>query len=288
MARLDVALVENSMAKSRSMAQALIKGGQVFVCGKCVLKAGYEVSEGNLSQIEIRGKVNPFVSRGGLKLEKGIKSFNLNFGGKVVIDIGSSSGGFTDCVLRYGAVKVYAIDVGKGQFDNVLKEDGRIVLYEETDFRAIDNALISDAVIAVADVSFISLTKLIDKLATLNNLCELVLLIKPQFECGAELAKKYKGVIKNKGVHYKVLCNVLASFLGAGYACINLTYSPIKGGDGNIEYIAHFVKAKKLAGAEYKGNLGTVLGEGDNATVKHMGIVCKLEEVISSAFNALN
>lgn len=288
MARLDVVLVEKGVAKSRSKALLLIKGGQVFVCGKCVLKAGYEVDESELEGIEIRGEINPYVSRGGLKLEKAIKAFGLDFSGKVVIDIGSSSGGFTHCALNYGAEKVYAIDVGKGQFDEDLKADKRIVLYEDTDFREIDKVLIDDASVAVADVSFISLTKLIDKLSTLNNLTDLIFLIKPQFECGAEIAKKFKGVIKDKDVHYKVLMDVLPSFFNADFPCVNLTYSPIKGGDGNIEYIAHFVNAKKLNGAKNDGDRGLVLEQDFNATVKFMEIYSNLENIISSAFNELN
>lgn len=283
--RLDVEIVRRGLEKSRNKAILLIKGGQVFVNNKCVLKAGFEIDENADAKIEIRGEVNPYVSRGGLKLEKAVKTFGIDLKDKIVIDIGSSSGGFTDCVLHFGAKKVYAIDVGKNQFDKNLKKNRRIVLYEETDFRQIGNDLINDATFAVADVSFISLTKLLDKLSTLLNLTDLIFLIKPQFECGAEIAKKYKGVIKDKDVHYDVLANVLTYFFNYKFYCLNLTYSPITGGDGNIEYIAHFVNAKNLQKARYICDKGNVSEEDFNAITKYNEIFLNLSGIISSAFN---
>ncbi|MBQ8749992.1 MAG: TlyA family RNA methyltransferase [Clostridia bacterium] len=235
--RIDVLLVQKGLTKNRSKAKQLIENGQVYVCGVKASKCGLNVCEED--EIEIRGEINPFVSKGGLKLEKAISSFLLDFKDKVIVDIGASTGGFTDCAILHGASKVYAIDVGKGQLDEKLLNDDRVMLYEDTDFRLVDNELIKDADFAIADVSFISIIKLLPKLCELK-FPFLVFLIKPQFECGIKTAKKYKGVIKNKEEHKKVLQNVLSEFKNSGYYATQLTFSPITGGDGNIEYIAKF------------------------------------------------
>ncbi|MGN1227267.1 MAG: TlyA family RNA methyltransferase [Christensenellales bacterium] len=241
MARLDVYLVSCGLAKTRSKAKQLIDGGLVFVNGVKAVKAGFDV--GGNDKIEIKGEINPFVSKGGLKLKKAVDCFGLDFKGKVIVDIGSSTGGFTDCALKEGAKKVYAVDVGHSQLDDGLRLSDKVVSMEDTDFRTLDVELIGDVDIAVADVSFISILKLVDKLKEFSGLEYLILLIKPQFECGLQVAKKYKGVIKDKEIHKSIIRNILQSFKNCNFVCTNLTFSAITGGDGNIEYIAKFINA---------------------------------------------
>lgn len=183
-----------------------------------------------------------YVSRGGKKLEFAIEQFNISFKNKIVIDLGSSTGGFTDCALQNNALKVKAIDVGNNQFDKTLLKNNAITLYENTDFRKIDSSLISDATILVIDVSFISITKMINKISELENVSEIICLVKPQFECGKLIADKYKGIIKDKLVHINVLTNVLNSFNQIGFYEQKICCSPIKGGSGNIEYLVYFTK----------------------------------------------
>ena len=195
--------------------------------------------------IEIKGEKLKYVSRGGLKLEKAIHEFNIDLKGKILLDIGSSTGGFSDCAIQNGINEIYAIDVGSNQFDKRLRENDKIHLYENTDFRNIDNTIISRCDIASIDVSFISVTKLMSKLESLNNLKEIVCLIKPQFECGKDIADKYKGVPLNKEVHENIILNIINSFMNIGFMINGLTYSPIKGGNGNIEYLAYFKKDGK-------------------------------------------
>ena len=173
-----------------------------------------------------------------------LTKFNISLDNKIMIDIGSSTGGFSDCALQNKINKIYAIDVGTGQFNKSLLESKKINLYEQTDFRKIDNNIIKDANIATIDVSFISVTKLTEKLGELTNLKEIVCLIKPQFECGLEVANKYKGVPLNKEVHREVINKVINSFKNINFNLKDLTYSPIKGGDGNIEYLAYFTREK--------------------------------------------
>lgn len=235
--RLDIYLVENNISETRSRAKQLIEREYVRVNGVIITKAGFDVKE--TDNVKIVGEFNPFVSKGGLKLQKALDEFKLSFNGTTIIDIGTSTGGFTDCALKAGAKKVYAIDVGHGQLHKSLIDDNRIILYEDLDFRNLDENLVLDAKVAVADVSFISLKLLLSKLKCLN-VDYLIFLIKPQFECGISVAKKSKGVIKNKNVHISVLNDVLSSFNSYGFICTNLTFSPITGGDGNIEYIAKF------------------------------------------------
>ena len=220
----------------------------MYINGVKVSKGGKEVSEND--KIEIIGDVNPYVSKGGLKLEKAIKEFELIVIDKNVIDIGSSTGGFTDCLLKNGAKKVYAIDVGCGQMVKSLKENSKVVLMENTDFRNLSREDVGDAEMIVGDVSFISLLKLLPKVCELN-IDVLVLLIKPQFECGIEMAKKYKGVVKDKNIHKEVLKNVINGFKTYGYLCEKATFSPITGGDGNIEYIALFKKSDRTKNTDF-------------------------------------
>ena len=241
--RLDNVLVSDGFFETRNKAQNAIKDGIIEVSGKIVTKSSYEVPEGY--EIKIIGEVLPYVSRGGLKLEKAIKEFNIDMTGKTMLDIGSSTGGFTDCALQNGASKVIAVDVGSDQMAKKLREDERVMLFENTDFRDIDEDILSNANFASIDVSFISVTKIIDAFNRLENLKEVVCLIKPQFECGKEIADKYKGVIKDKNVHQNVIMHVIEAFNNEGYFADDLTVSPIKGGSGNTEYLAHFYRGDK-------------------------------------------
>lgn len=243
MTRIDIELVNKGIFESRSKAQNEIKNGIVYCNGKCISKPSFDVNPSDI--IEIKGEKLKYVSRGGLKLEKGLKVFNINLKGKILLDIGSSTGGFSDCAIQNGIYEVYAIDVGSNQFDKKLRLNKNIHLYENTDFRNIDKNIINKCNIASIDVSFISVSKLMSKLSELDNLDEIVCLIKPQFECGKDIADKYKGVPLNKEVHKNVINNIINSFNSIGYYINGLSNSPIKGGDGNIEYISYFRKDDK-------------------------------------------
>lgn len=243
MTRIDIELVKRGIFETRNKAQNEIKNKIVYCNNVCITKPAYDVTDTDI--IEIKGEKLKYVSRGGLKLEKAIKEFNIDLKGKILIDIGSSTGGFSDCALQNGIKKVYAIDVGTDQFDKTLRLNNKINLYENTDFRNIDNNIINDANIASIDVSFISVTKLTNKLKELTNLKEVICLIKPQFECGKEISDKYKGVPLNKEVHKSVIENVIKSFKDNNYYINSLTSSPIKGGNGNIEYLAYFKRDKE-------------------------------------------
>lgn len=238
MTRIDIELVKRGIFETRNKAQNEIKNKIVYCNNVCITKPAFDVTDTDI--IEIKGEKLKYVSRGGLKLEKAIKEFKVDLKDKTLIDIGSSTGGFSDCAIQNGIKKVYAIDVGTNQFDKNLRQNNKINLYENTDFRNIDNNIINDANIASIDVSFISVTKLTNKLKELTNLKEIICLIKPQFECGKELSDKYRGVPLNKEVHSTVINKVIESFKENDYYINNLTSSPIKGGNGNIEYLAYF------------------------------------------------
>lgn len=238
MTRIDIELVKRGIFETRNKAQNEIKNKIVYCNNVCITKPSFDVTDTDI--IEIKGEKLKYVSRGGLKLEKAIKEFNINLNDKILIDIGSSTGGFSDCAIQNGIKKVYAIDVGTNQFDKNLRQNNKVNLYENTDFRNIDNNIINDANIASIDVSFISVTKLTSKLKELTNLSEIICLIKPQFECGKELSDKYRGVPLNKEVHSTVINKVIESFKENDYYINSLTSSPIKGGNGNIEYLAYF------------------------------------------------
>ena len=240
MTRIDIELVKRGIFETRNKAQNEIKNKIVYCNNVCITKPSFDVTDTDI--IEIKGEKLKYVSRGGLKLEKAIKEFNINLNDKILIDIGSSTGGFSDCAIQNGIKKVYAIDVGTNQFDKNLRQNNKINLYENTDFRNIDNNIVNDANIASIDVSFISVTKLINKLKELTNLKEIICLIKPQFECGKEISDKYKGVPLNKEVHKNVIEIVINNFKENNYYINGLTSSPIKGGNGNIEYLAYFTK----------------------------------------------
>ena len=240
MKRLDNELLERNFFKTKSKAQQAIKSGIIYCNDKQITKCGYEVSE--LTNIEIKGEVLKYVSRGGLKLEKALETWNINLQGKTMIDIGSSTGGFSDCAIQNGVEKIYAIDVGTNQFDKELAKNPKIHLYEQTDFRQMDETVLFDANVITIDVSFISVTKLTDKINALKNIDEIVCLIKPQFECGKEIADKFKGVILDKQVHKDVINKVTEAFERIEFKSIGVTTSPIKGGDGNVEFLAYFKK----------------------------------------------
>ncbi len=238
MNRLDCELVQRGLFVTRSKASLAIKEGTIFCDGKQIRKCGYEVNSD--TKIEIRGEKMPYVSRGGLKLERALTYWNISLQEKVMLDIGSSTGGFSDCALQHGAKKIYAIDVGSQQFDGKLAQNPKIHLYEKTDFRKMPKEILQDATFASIDVSFISVTKLIEKISELSNIQEIVCLIKPQFECGKEIADKYRGVIKEKAVHQATVQRVKKAFEEIQYTCIGIIESPIKGGDGNTEFLGYF------------------------------------------------
>ena len=236
--RLDMLMMERALAPSREKAKAFIMAGDVYVDGQKEDKAGTMFPE--TVKIEVRGNTLPYVSRGGLKLEKAMKNFDVTLDSKVCMDVGASTGGFTDCMLQNGAVKVYSIDVGYGQLDWKLRNDPRVVCMEKTNIRyVVPEDLGEPADFSSIDVSFISLTKV---LLPVRNLLtdegEIVCLIKPQFEAGREKVGK-KGVVREKSVHLEVI-EMVASFAGSiGFEALHLEFSPIKGPEGNIEYLLH-------------------------------------------------
>jgi 23S rRNA (cytidine1920-2'-O)/16S rRNA (cytidine1409-2'-O)-methyltransferase len=234
--RLDKELVEKSLVPSRSKAQELIKEGFILVNGKTINKANYIVKETDIIEIKENDKLK-YVSRGGLKLDKAINEFNIDMTNKTIMDIGSSTGGFSDCALQYGASQVVAVDVGTNLMHESLRNHSRIDLHEQTNFKVFDSKYFKDIDIAVCDVSFISLKRIIDKIASENAKIDMVCLIKPQFECGKEIADKYKGIILNKQIHIDIIKDMIDYFNEKGFYVKNLTSSPIKGGDGNIEYL---------------------------------------------------
>lgn len=240
--RLDVLLVKRGLAVSREKAKAVIMAGNVYVENQKEDKAGTMFPD--TVNIEVRGSTLKYVSRGGLKLEKAMDHFGLDLTGKICMDVGSSKGGFTDCMLQNGAVKVYAIDVGHGQLDWKLRNDPRVVCMEKTNIRYVTPEQIEDrADFSSIDVSFISLTKvLIPVYHLLKEEGEVVCLIKPQFEAGREKVGK-KGVVRDAQVHLEVIEKVMDFAREAGYGLLHLEYSPIKGPEGNIEYLLHLKKS---------------------------------------------
>lgn len=240
--RLDVLLVQEGYATSREKAKAIIMSGNVFVDGQREDKAGTTFDLSKI-KLEVRGSTLPYVSRGGLKLEKAMKQFKLSLTDKVCMDIGASTGGFTDCMLQNGAKKVYSVDVGHGQLDWKLRNDSRVVCMEKTNFRYMVPEDIEDVLdFASVDVSFISLTKiLLPARALLSGTGEMVCLIKPQFEAGREKVGK-KGVVKEPAVHEEVIKKVIDFADSIGFEVLHLDFSPIKGPEGNIEYLVHLQK----------------------------------------------
>lgn len=243
--RLDVLLLNRGLAESREKAKAIIMSGNVFVEGQREDKAGSMFS----AQAVIEVKENPlkYVSRGGLKLEKAMAQYDISLEGKICMDVGSSTGGFTDCMLQNGAIKVYAVDVGTNQLAWKLRQDERVVSMEKTNIRYLTPEQINEPVaFASIDVSFISLTKvLLPVRELLKEQGEVVCLIKPQFEAGREKVGK-KGVVRDKKVHVEVIEQVCTFATSIGFDCIDLNFSPIKGPEGNIEYLLYIKKLLPL------------------------------------------
>ena len=263
--RLDVLLVKRNLAGSREKAKAIIMSGIVYVEGQKEDKAGTTFPED--VQIEVRGHTLPYVSRGGLKLEKALKCFDVSVEGKVCTDVGSSTGGFTDCMLQNGAVRVYAIDVGRGQLDWKLRQDERVVCMEKTNIRYVKPEDLGEPIdFSSIDVSFISLSKVLGPIRDyLTDNGQITALIKPQFEAGREKVGK-KGVVRDKSTHIEVIDNVIAYALSIGFRVLDLTFSPIKGPEGNIEYLVHLEKCQpQEAAVEEKIDVKTVVSEAFEA-----------------------
>ena len=251
--RLDSYLAEKGFCESREKAKAVIMAGCVFVNNQKCDKAGTTLKPDDT--VEVRGGEMPFVSRGGFKLDKAVKSFGLDLHDKICIDIGASTGGFTDCMLQNGAKKVYAVDVGYGQLAWKLRNDERVVNLERCNFRRVtDEQIPEKADFASADVAFISLKLILPPLRPL--LCdggEAVCLIKPQFEAGKDKVGK-KGVVRELSTHIEVLENTVAFMLCCGFSVLKLDFSPIKGPQGNIEYLAYIKKSdspENLSGVSF-------------------------------------
>jgi len=240
MERLDVVLVTKGLFSSRQKAINAIKAGNIMVGGRVLLKPSEKIDSNQ--EIKIIGEVDKYVSRGGYKLEGAITAFGLNFSGATILDMGSSTGGFTDCALKHGAKKVYAVDVGSGQLVESLRTDSRVVSMENTDIRNLSKEIIDECDYIVGDISFISIVKILSAIKDYISNQKLILLIKPQFECGIELAKKYKGLIKDYNLSKKICNETLDKLKTLGFKVHKVSDSPIKGGDGNTEFVTFITK----------------------------------------------
>ena len=241
--RLDVLLVERGLVETRTKAQAVIMSGLVYVAGQKADKPGMSFEEN--SEIEVRGATCPYVSRGGLKLEKALRDFGVDPTGYVCSDSGASTGGFTDCLLQQGAKKVFAIDVGYGQLDWKIRSDPRVVVMERTNVRYVTPEQLGEPLdLSVVDVSFISLRIVLPVIRTFlkENAGQVLCLIKPQFEAGKEKVGK-KGVVRDPAVHKEVLDDFVALTKEINFKILGLTFSPVKGPEGNIEFLAHLTLA---------------------------------------------
>lgn len=292
--RLDVILVEQGYAPSREKAKAIIMAGNVFVDGQREDKAGTAFDLTKV-KLEVRGSSLKYVSRGGLKLEKAMNQFDLSLEGSVCMDIGASTGGFTDCMLQNGAVKVYSVDVGHGQLDWKLRSDERVVCMEKTNFRYMVRDDISDELdFASVDVSFISLTKiLLPARNLLKDGGKMVCLIKPQFEAGKEKVGK-KGVVREKSVHEEVIHKVMDFAESIGFDILDLEFSPIKGPEGNIEYLIYIRKNAEKAEAaaewnerEAEDNLKEIMAEESGISWKEPWIG-KIADITAAAHGCLD
>lgn len=251
--RLDVLLVKKGLAESREKAKAIIMSGIVYVDNNKEDKAGQTFNEDAL--IEVRGNTLRYVSRGGLKLEKSMNCFGVTLEGKIAMDVGASTGGFTDCMLQNGAVKVYSVDVGHGQLAWKLRNDERVVCMEKTNIRYVTPDDVADKIdFASIDVSFISLKKVLPAVYDLlTDVGEVVCLIKPQFEAGREKVGK-KGVVREQSVHVEVVDMIVSFAREMGFVTLDLSYSPIKGPEGNIEYLLYITKDTSREGREFDIN----------------------------------
>ena len=236
--RLDVLLVEQGYADSRAKAQAIIMSGQVYVDGQKADKPGMSFDE--TLPLEVRGATCPYVSRGGLKLEKALRDFGVDPTGYVCSDSGASTGGFTDCLLQQGASKVFAIDVGYGQLDWKIRSDPRVVVMERTNVRYVTPEQLGEPLdLSVVDVSFISLKIVLPVIKTfLKSTGQVLCLIKPQFEAGKDKVGK-KGVVREPAIHQEVLDQFVDHVTQTGFHILGMTFSPVKGPEGNIEFLAH-------------------------------------------------
>ena len=246
--RLDVLLVKQGYEPSREKAKAVIMAGNVFVDGQREDKAGTSFAEEKV-HIEVRGSTLKYVSRGGLKLEKALEQFPVDLTDKVCMDIGASTGGFTDCMLQNGAARVYAVDVGHGQLDWKLRNDSRVVCMEKTNFRYMQKGDIPDEPdFASVDVSFISLSRILPPaMEIIKPGAQMVCLIKPQFEAGKDKVGK-KGVVREPEIHREVIEKVMGFADAIGFTVLGLTWSPVKGPEGNIEYLLYLLKNKDVTG----------------------------------------
>lgn len=236
--RIDKEVLIRGLVPSRSKAKELIEMGCVKCNNEIIKKCNYLVDDNDKLEIINKDRLK-YVSRGGLKLEKAINEFKIDFHNLKVMDIGSSTGGFCDCALQNGATSIVAIDVGTDLLHPSLKCNTKIKLFEKTNFKDVAHELFKGIDIITCDVSFISLKKIIDKIHNENIKIDLICLIKPQFECGKEIANKYKGIILNKKIHLKIINELIGYFNSLKFYVKNITYSPIKGGDGNIEYLIY-------------------------------------------------
>lgn len=259
--RLDVLVVERGLAESRQKAQALIMAGQVFSGERKMDKAGMSVDEA--LPLEVRGQTLRYVGRGGLKLEKAMEVFPIDLTGQITADIGASTGGFTDCMLQNGASKVYAVDVGYGELAWKLRSDERVVVLERTNARYLDREQVPDELdFASIDVSFISLKLIFPAVHDLlKEGGHVVSLIKPQFEAGREFVGK-KGIVRDPKVHLMVLEQYLENAENAGFSVLGITYSPITGQEGNIEYLGYLEKG---AGHSVDFDLQAIIDESHTA-----------------------
>ncbi|MFG6340063.1 MAG: TlyA family RNA methyltransferase [Lachnospiraceae bacterium] len=292
--RLDVILVRQGFAASREKAKALLMAGNVFVDNQREDKAGTLFDESKI-KIEVKGKPLPYVSRGGLKLERAVGQFPIILREKVCMDIGASTGGFTDCMLQNGAGKVYAIDVGHGQLDWKLRNDERVVCMEKTNFRYVTDEDIREPIdFASVDVSFISLTKiLIPARKLLRSGGEMVCLIKPQFEAGRDKVGK-KGVVRERKVHIEVVRRIVDYADMIGFSVKGLTYSPIKGPEGNIEYLLWLEKRAEIPegilGMSEKEAIDALLAlsEAGGGISREEGQAARIEKLVEEAHGALD
>ena len=259
--RLDVLLVQQGLANSRELAKAYIMAGNVYVDGQKEDKAGTKVAV--TAKLEVKGNQMKYVSRGGYKLEKAMDVFGIRLNGKICLDIGASTGGFTDCMLHNGASKVYAIDVGYGQFAWKLRNDERVVCLEKTNVRYVTHEQVPDeGDFASIDVSFISLTKVLPAvLGVLGEKGQLVCLIKPQFEAGREKVGK-KGVVRDSSVHREVIEMIVEYVRTQSLGILGLDFSPIKGPEGNIEYLIYLDKSRSgMHEDEVQARVDTVVAQ---------------------------
>lgn len=256
--RLDVLLVEQGFAASREKAKAIIMSGIVYVDGQKEDKAGSTFPP--TAKIEVKGATLKYVSRGGLKLEKAMSHFDISLENKICMDVGASTGGFTDCMLQNGATKVFSVDVGHGQLDWKLRQDERVVCMEKTNIRYVTKDDINvELDFASIDVSFISLTKVLGPVyELLKEKGQIVCLIKPQFEAGREKVGK-KGVVRDIKVHYEVVEQIVTFTKEHGFKPLHLEFSPIKGPEGNIEYLLHIEKTKVEADYEVPFSIDEVI-----------------------------